>query len=175
MSPLLPGHYYDDEDDNRDEEEAEAQSLLSAGRRKAGRLWDGFMDFALQGNILEIAFGLILAAAFTTLVTSLVSDIILPPISVLLPLHKNMEEKFAVLKAGPHIPSNGYTTLKRAQDDGAVVMAYGIFINKCLNFMGLGLALYGLAGMYQWVSKDDIIKRTVKCRYCRKKVNEKVS
>lgn len=39
--------------------------------------------------------------------------------------------------------------------------------------MGIGLALYGLAGMYQWLSHDPIIKHTVKCRYCRKRVNEK--
>lgn len=54
------------------------------------------------------------------------TDIVLPPLSVILPIHKNLEEKFAVLKPGPnHDAQNGYNTLKRAQDDGAVVMAYG--------------------------------------------------
>lgn len=62
---------------------------------------------------------------FTALVTSFVSDIVLPPISVLLPLNKNLEEKFAVLRSGPNHPEEGYNTLKQAQADGAVVMAYG--------------------------------------------------
>ena len=63
---------------------------------------------------------------FTAVVTSLVSDILLPPLSILLPLNKNLDEKFAVLKAGPNYDAeDGYNTLKQAQQDGAVVMAYG--------------------------------------------------
>lgn len=54
------------------------------------------------------------------------TDILLPPLSIILPLNKNLEEKFAVLKAGPHFQKqHGYNTLKLAQEDGAVVMAYG--------------------------------------------------
>lgn len=152
----------------------EEEALLEAGSRKVKRMIDGFIDFALQGNILEIAFGLILASIFTSLVSSFVSDILLPPLSVILPLNKNLEEKFAVLKPGPNFDrDNGYNTLKMAQEDGAVVMAYGVFLNKLLNFMGIGVSLYGLAGFYQWLSHDPIIKHTVKCKYCRKSINEK--
>lgn len=49
------------------------------------------------------------------------------------------------------------------------------FLNRLLNFMGVGFSLYGLAALYQAVSQDPIIKHTVKCRYCRKRINEKVS
>lgn len=118
-----------------------------------------------------------MAAAFTNVVTSFVSDILLPPLSVLLPLNANLDFKFAVLQAGatysdlPH----GYRTIEQAQADGAVIMAYGVFLNKTLNFIGLGSALYALAGLYQYLSKDPIIKHMVKCRYCRKRINEKVS
>ncbi|KAL1844579.1 hypothetical protein VTK73DRAFT_2267 [Phialemonium thermophilum] len=150
------------------------EHLLRTGQRTARRLWDGFIDFALQGNILEIAFGLILAATFTKLVTSFVSDILLPPLSVILPLNKNLDEKFAILKPGPNAARlDGYNTLKQAQEDGAVVMAYGIFLDQLINFLGIGLALYGLAGLYQWFSHDPIIKHTVKCKYCRKRISEK--
>lgn len=116
------------------------------------------------------------AAAFTNVVTSFVSDIILPPLSVLLPLNANLDLKFAVLQAGPSyydLP-HGYRTIEQAQADGAVVMAYGVFLNKTLNFIGLGSALYALAGLYQYLSKDRIIKHMVKCRYCRKRIYEKV-
>lgn len=111
------------------------------------------------------------------MVTSFVSDILLPPLSVLLPLNANLDLKFAVLQAGPSwsdLP-RGYRTIEQAQADGAVVMAYGVFLNKTLNFVGLGSALYALAGLYQYLSKDPIIKHMVKCRYCRKRINEKVS
>jgi hypothetical protein len=49
------------------------------------------------------------------------------------------------------------------------------FLNRLLNFMGVGCSLYGLAALYQYFSQDPIIKHTVKCRYCRKRINEKVS
>jgi len=111
---------------------------------------------------------------FTAVVTSLVSDILLPPLSVILPLNKNLEEKFAVLRPGPERGPDGYNTLKQAQDDGAVVMAYGVFLNRLINFMGVGFSLYGLASLYQCFSKDPIIKHQVKCKYCRKWISEKV-
>lgn len=101
-------------------------TVMEVGERAVKRVWEGFLDFALQGNILEIAFGLIIAASYTAIVNSFVSDILLPPLSVILPLNKNLDEKFAVLQAGPNYNvENGYNTLQIAQDDGAVVMAYG--------------------------------------------------
>ncbi|KAF7547557.1 hypothetical protein G7Z17_g7642 [Cylindrodendrum hubeiense] len=117
----MPGALPDEESGS-----TESDSLIDRGHRNVKRFWDGFIDFAFQGNILQIAFGLILAAAFTDLVKSFVSDVLMPPISIILPINRNMEEKFAVLRAGPNFnTSTGYNTLHQAQDDGAVVMAYG--------------------------------------------------
>ncbi|KAL2024512.1 hypothetical protein VTK56DRAFT_7555 [Thermocarpiscus australiensis] len=173
MPPRLGDNAYEGDDDDDDDER---RALLDESRRRARRIVDGFIDFAFQGNVLEIAFGLILASMFTALVTSLVTDILLPPLSVLLPLNKNLEEKFAVLRPGPNLPADGgYNTLKQAQEDGAVVMAYGFFLNRLVNFMGVGFSLYGLAAVYQYFSQDPIIKHTVKCRYCRKRINEKAA
>lgn len=50
-----------------------------------------------------------------------------------------------------------------------------IFINRVVNFVGVGLSLYALASVYQYFSHDPIIKHTVKCKYCRKRISEKVS
>ncbi|KAH6659678.1 large-conductance mechanosensitive channel [Truncatella angustata] len=161
-------------DDDGDEYREQAEELLEEGEKHAKRLFAGFVDFAFSGNILEIAFGLILASAFTALTTSFVTDIILPPLSVILPLNRNLDEKFAVLQKGPNFGElDGYTTLAIAQEDGAVVLAYGLFLNKCFNFLGMGLSLYGLAVIYEYLSHDAIIKHTVKCRYCRKQINIK--
>lgn len=69
-----------------------------------------------------------IAAAFTSVVTSFVADIMLPPISLLPFMNKNLDEKFAVLRRGPTYNTTdglGYNTLQEAADDGAVVMAYG--------------------------------------------------
>lgn len=159
-----------------DEEMHDEDNVFEVSERAVLHIWSGFLDFALQGNILEIAFGLIIASSFTAIVNSFVSDILLPPLSVLLPLNKNLDEKFAVLKPGPNYErENGYNTLQFAQDDGAVVMAYGIFLNRVINFLGVGISLYALASTYQYFSHDPIIKHTVKCKYCRKRISEKVS
>lgn len=178
MPHLTPGPqgHYTDTPPSRTSEIDDAEELLIRSRRHAKRFWGGFLDFAFQGNVLEIAFGLILASMFTAVVTSLMTDILLPPLSVLLPLNKNLEEKFAVLRSGDNMPEGGggYNTLKQAQEDGAVVMAYGVFVNRVLNFVGVGLVLYGMAATYQFLSKEPIIKRKVKCRYCRKEISEKV-
>ncbi|KAM7199885.1 Large-conductance mechanosensitive channel [Naviculisporaceae sp. PSN 640] len=172
MPRLLTGN--NNNNNNGYESDNDVEDLIDAGRQRVRRVWDGFIDFAFQGNVLEIAFGLILASMFTAVMTSFVSDIILPPLSVLLPLNKNLDEKFAILKGGPHA-KYGYNTVKAAQDDGAVVMAYGFFLNRLINFVGVGFSLYGMASIYQYFSKDPIIKRTVKCKYCRKYISEKAS
>ncbi|KAK2066833.1 hypothetical protein P8C59_000616 [Phyllachora maydis] len=153
-------------------DEVENENRLRHGERQVRKLWAGFAEFLLQDNILEVALGLILASMFTAVTTSFVSDIMLPPLSVIFPLNKNLQEKFAVLRPGPNYArEDGYNTLKLAQDDGAVVMAYGAFINRMINFFGVGLSLYVLAGLYQLLSRDPIIKHTVKCKYCRKTIS----
>ncbi|KAG9230978.1 putative ion channel [Amylocarpus encephaloides] len=159
----------------------ESQDLLgAAGDQVVGgakRMWEGFTDFALQDNVLEVAVGLIIAAAFTSVVTSFVSEILLPPLSLLPFVRRNLDEKFAVLRPGPNYngtQSHGYNTLDQATADGAVVMAYGAFINKLMNFLGIGFALYFVASLYdRYGGSDPIIKHTVKCRYCRKRISNK--
>jgi len=104
-----------------------SEALLRVGQdaqRRVARFWDGFANFALRDNVLEVAVGLIVAAAFTKVVTSFVKDIIMPVISLLPFINHNLEEKFSVLKPGPNI-SEGYNTVAQALNDGAVVLAWG--------------------------------------------------
>ncbi|KAI1434555.1 large-conductance mechanosensitive channel [Xylaria sp. CBS 124048] len=183
--------------------EQEERSLLEQSEQQAKRVVASFVDFAFSGNILEIAFGLILANAFTAVTNSFVNDILLPPLSVLIPLNRNMDEKFLVLRPGPgYKEQGGYNTINLAKEDGAVVLAYGYvcpshrgtsqvasrihsfsylvlasgssgFIRNVVSFLCLGLMLYALASFYQCFSKDNIIKHTVKCRYCKKRISDK--
>ncbi|KAL4973542.1 large-conductance mechanosensitive channel [Aspergillus desertorum] len=148
--------------------------LGSDAKSHIHRAWDGFIDFAARDNVLEVALGLIIAQAFTGVVNSFVSDVVLPVISLLPFINRNMDEKFAVLSKGPNYEEmNGYNTLEQARDDGALVLAYGVFLERVVNFLGLSLTLYTLAQIYIVVSHDEIIKRSVKCRYCRKWISEK--
>lgn len=99
----------------------------------------------------------------------------MPPISLLMPVQRNMREKFFVLHYGPNYNSTtGYNTLGQAQSDGAVVMAYGAFVNSMSAFFCMGMILYLAALIYSRVTRDNIIKHNVKCPYCRKRISEKV-
>ncbi|KAL8790807.1 MAG: hypothetical protein Q9213_000431 [Squamulea squamosa] len=150
------------------------QTLLPSNiKERTQNAWDDFTDFALRDNVLEVAVGLILATAFTTVVSSFVDDIILPPVSLISPSNNNLDGKFAVLRKGHGYHGRGYETLKDARDDGAVVMAYGEFISKVIRLFVIALALFIIARVYGWASNDSVIKKQVKCKYCRKRISEK--
>jgi large conductance mechanosensitive channel len=105
-----------------------------------------------------------------------VSDIILPIISLLPFLSRNLDEKFAILKHGPSYNSTistGYNTVKQALDDGAVVFAYGSFFDKIIRFVCIALALWLIALGYSRGTDDNIVKKQVKCKFCRKYISEK--
>lgn len=95
------------------------------GEERVMSAWAGFIDWVFSDNVLEVAVGLIVAAAFTGVVNSFTSDLILPIISLLPFLSKNFEEKFAILRRPKDSHGYEYNTVKQALDDGAVVLAYG--------------------------------------------------
>ncbi|KAJ5397443.1 hypothetical protein N7509_005556 [Penicillium cosmopolitanum] len=146
--------------------------LIRVGHTASEKVKDGlgaFVNFAARDNVLEVALGLIIGNAFTKVVTSFVTDVVLPVVSLLPFLNKNMDQKFAVLSKGPnYIHGQGYNTVKQARDDGALVLAWGLFIETILNFMGVSLTLFAVAHLYMAVSHNKIIKPTVRCRYCKK-------
>ena len=107
-------------------------------------------------------------------------------------MDRNIAEKFWVLKKGPNFPE-GYNTRKQAMEDGALIMTYGYvnvllvcwclfiiglqlsaFLDKILNFIGIGVTLYLVANLYGFFSHDSIIKHTMKCPYCKKEISQKV-
>ncbi|KAF2251680.1 gated mechanosensitive channel, partial [Trematosphaeria pertusa] len=134
-------------------------------RRRTASAWDSFTNFALRDNVLEVAVGLIIAAAFSACANSLVTDIILPLISLLPFLARNLDEKFATLKHGPHYNAtiaNGYNTKAQALDDGAVVFAYGSFLDRLVRFLCIAVALWVIALVYSRTTDDNIVKKQVK-------------
>ncbi|EJD34654.1 gated mechanosensitive channel [Auricularia subglabra TFB-10046 SS5] len=159
-------HWHD-----RSELEERLVHAPSAIIRGARGFWAGFQDFLGRDNVLEVAVGLMIASSFTAVVNSLVSDILLPPLALLPFLNRNLESKFAVLRSGPHGPH--YNTLQQAAEDGAITLAWGLFVDKVFAFFVLGFVLYLVAQLYGTISKNSIIRHTVKCAYCRKAVSEK--
>jgi large conductance mechanosensitive channel len=98
-----------------------------------------FKDFAMRGNVLDLAFGVIIGAAFTGIVNSLVNDIIMPPIGYATG-GLDFSSFFLVLKPGH--PGDVYTSLKAAKDAGAVTINYGIFVNAVINFLIVSFVLF---------------------------------
>ncbi|KAF9886548.1 hypothetical protein FE257_011320 [Aspergillus nanangensis] len=152
-------------------------SLLRLGqdtKRSFRRVWSGFVNFAARDNVLEVALGLIIAKAFTKVVTSFVADVVLPIVSLLPFLNRNLDQKFAVLSEGPNfVEGKGYNTLDQARSDGALVLAYGVFLETIISFFGVSLTLYAVAQLYMYISHDTIIKPTVRCKYCRKFIGKR--
>ena len=98
-----------------------------------------FREFALRGNMLDLAVGLVIGLAFTSVVNVLVSDILLPPLGLLLG-GADFTNLFVVLKEGA-MPGP-YLTLAAAQEAGAVTWNYGLLVNAIIYFLVVAFALF---------------------------------
>ncbi len=98
-----------------------------------------FKKFALRGNVVDMAVGIIIGAAFGKIVDSLVKDVIMPPIGLLLG-QVDFSNLFIVLKQGT--TAGPYLTLDAAQKAGAVTFAYGMFFNTVISFVIVAFAVF---------------------------------
>jgi large conductance mechanosensitive channel len=98
-----------------------------------------FKDFAVKGNMVDMAVGIIIGAAFGTIVKSLVADVIMPPIGLLLG-NVDFANLFIVLKGGA--AGATYATVAEAQEAGAVTLNYGQFINTIISFLIVAFAIF---------------------------------
>jgi len=104
-------------------------------------MWKEFREFAMRGNVVDMAVGIIIGAAFGVIITSLVSDIIMPPIGLLLG-DVNFSNLFVVLKEGTTI--GPYASLAEAKAAGAVTINYGVFIMTIISFMIIAFSVFML-------------------------------
>jgi large conductance mechanosensitive channel len=98
-----------------------------------------FKEFAMRGNVVDMAVGIIIGAAFGTIVKSLVADIIMPPIGLLLG-NVDFSNLFIVLKEGA--TAGPFNALADAQKAGAVTINYGLFINTVISFLIVAFAIF---------------------------------
>lgn len=98
-----------------------------------------FKEFAVKGNVIDMAVGIIIGAAFGTIVKSLVSDVIMPPVGLLLG-GVDFADFFTVLKQGT-VPGP-YATIEAANEAGAVIISWGVFLNTIISFLIIAFAVF---------------------------------
>jgi large conductance mechanosensitive channel len=120
-----------------------------------------FKEFAMRGNVIDLAVGFIIGAAFGKIVTSLVQDIIMPPIGMLLS-HVDFSNLFISLN-GKH-----YTGLDAAKADHAATINYGLFVNNVIDFLIVAFCVFLLVQqMNRWTKKPEPAAPTTKdCPQC---------
>jgi large conductance mechanosensitive channel len=126
-----------------------------------------FKDFAMRGNVVDMAVGIIIGAAFGTIVKSLVADVLMPPIGLLLG-GVDFTNLFIVLTEGS--TSGPYASLADAQKAGAVSINYGVFINTVISFIIVAFAVFmvirGLNRMKREEEAPPAEPTTKDCKFC---------
>lgn len=126
-----------------------------------------FKEFAMKGNVLDMAVGIVIGAAFGLIIASLVADVIMPPIGLLLG-NIDFANIFSVLKEGK--TPGPYATVAAAKAAGAVTVNWGIFINTIINFIIVAFAIFlvvkGVNKMRREQEALPAEPATKECPYC---------
>ena len=111
-----------------------------------------FQEFALRGNVLDMAVGIVIGAAFGTIVQSLVNDVLMPPVGMLLG-GVDFAELFLVLREGA--TSGPYPTVAAAGEAGAITVNYGLFINALVAFLIVAFALFMVIRGFNRIQQEE--------------------
>lgn len=135
-----------------------------------------FKAFAMRGNVIDLAVGIVIGGAFGSIVNSLVNDILMPPIGLLLG-NVDFSNLFLVIKPGTiDIP---YATLADAQAAGAVTINYGLFVNSIVSFLIVALAVFflirGINRLQAQPEAEAPAPSTKACPYCAMEIPIKAS
>lgn len=129
-------------------------------------MWKEFRDFAMRGNVIDLAVGIIIGAAFGKIVTSLVNDVLMPPIGVV--LGKVDFSNLFVSLSGQH-----YNSLADAKAAGAATLNYGVFINNIIDFLIVAFAVFLLVRQVNRLTEKPepaAAPTTKDCPYCISKI-----
>ncbi|MED5510146.1 MAG: large conductance mechanosensitive channel protein MscL [Pseudomonadota bacterium] len=126
-----------------------------------------FKEFAMRGNVVDMAVGIIIGGAFATIVKSLVADVIMPPVGLMLG-GVDFTDLFILLKEGS--TAAPYATLAAAQEAGAVVISYGVFINAVISFLIVAFAVFLLIRSINRLRREEeappVEPTTKDCPFC---------
>ena len=118
-----------------------------------------FKEFALKGNVMDLAVGVIIGGAFSTITTSLVEDVIMPIVAFIAGGEINFKNMFLVLGNAPEGVAMTYDALKQA---GVPVLAYGSFITVLINFLILAFIIFMMVKMVNKMRLKEEVKEPVK-------------
>ncbi len=125
-----------------------------------------FKEFAMRGNVVDMAVGIVIGAAFGGIVNSFVSDVIMPPIGLVLG-SVDFSSLFLVLKEGK--VAGPYESLAAAKAGGAVTLNYGVFFNTIISFLIITFAVFLLIRNVNRMKKKEeapAVPATKECPYC---------
>ncbi len=126
-----------------------------------------FKEFAMRGNVIDMAIGIIIGAAFGAIVGSVVTDVIMPPIGLLLG-NVDFSNLFVVLKEGK--AAGPYPSLADAQKAAAVTVNYGLFVNAVIKFVVVAFATFFLVRSVNKLKRQEKVApaapTTKECQYC---------
>jgi len=125
-------------------------------------MWKEFRDFAVKGNVVDLAVGIIIGAAFGKIVTSFVSDILMPPIGLLLG-----KVDFANLYI--NMSSKSYASQAAATAAGAPIIRYGVFLNSVIDFLIVAFAVFLVVKQINRLKKREVTAEpsSKECPYCK--------
>lgn len=129
-----------------------------------------FKEFAMKGNVMDLAVGFILGAAFGKIVSSLVSDIIMPPIGLIL-------GKVDFSSLFLNLSGKSYASLAEAKAAGAATLNYGVFLNNVVDFLIVAFAVFLLVRIVNRWNKPApaAVPTTKDCPYCVSKIPVKAT
>lgn len=126
-----------------------------------------FKEFAMRGNVMDMAVGIIIGAAFGPIIASLVGDVIMPPVGLLLG-NVDFSNLFFVLKEGAQ-PAP-YASVAAAKAAGAVTVNYGLFINTIINFIIVAFAIFMMIKVMNRLRREQpapaVAPTSKSCPYC---------
>jgi large conductance mechanosensitive channel len=126
-------------------------------------MWKEFKEFAMKGNVIDLAVGVIIGGAFGKIVSSLVSDIIMPVIGLIL---GNIDFTNLFFTLG----RVQYKTLDEAKKAGAATLNYGVFLNNVIDFLIIAFSIFIVIKQINRFSKkkeeDPVPAKTKLCKYC---------
>lgn len=136
-------------------------------------MFQEFKKFALRGNVVDLAVGVVIGGAFGTIVKSLVDDIIMPPIG-LVTGGVDFTNLYVVLRDGPKAPPP-YTTLEVAKAAGAQTLRYGLFLNTIVTFLIIAVAIFFVVRAMNRLMPPPAAPVTKDCPKCTKAIPEKAT
>jgi large conductance mechanosensitive channel len=133
-------------------------------------MWKEFKEFAMRGNVIDLAVGIIIGVAFGAIVNSLVNDVIMPPIGLVLG-NVDFSNLFINLSGQP------YATLADAQAAGAATINYGVFINTVINFLVVAFVVFLLVRQINRLQEEEPPPdpTTKDCPYCQMSISLKAT